>query len=216
MNDLNSDLRMAAWNVRGMCNGEMQKDVKKFISTENLRICVVLETHIKKNKIKKIYDFVFGSWSWYSNMEKSERGCRIAVGWNEDNVNVMIIHSSQQSILCLIVVKESKSKFYCCFVYAANLGKDRRSLWKELVQYKKFIDDKPWVLLGDWNVSLHLEDHSEGGSCKTNDMIEFHECFEQIEVEDLNSSGVHFTWVQSRQDPNSGILKKIDKSAGQY
>ncbi|GJQ98690.1 RNA-directed DNA polymerase, eukaryota, reverse transcriptase zinc-binding domain protein [Tanacetum coccineum] len=101
MNDLNSDFRMDAWNVK------------------------------------------------VSNIEKSERGCRIVIGWNEDNVNVMIIHSSQQSILYLIKVKESKSKFYCCFMYAANSGKDRRSLWKELVQYKKFIDDKPWVLLGD-------------------------------------------------------------------
>nr|GEY89347.1 hypothetical protein [Tanacetum cinerariifolium] len=53
-------------------------------------------------------------------------------------------------------------------------------------------------------------DDLSGGSCKTNDMIEFHECLEQIEVEDLNSLGVHFTWVQIRQDPNSGILKKID------
>ncbi|GKA58052.1 reverse transcriptase domain-containing protein [Tanacetum coccineum] len=181
MNDLNSDFRMAAWNVKDMCNGELQKDVKKFISNEKL------------------------------SAYKSERECMIGVGWNEDNVNVMIIHPSQQSILYLIKVKESKSKFYCCFVYAANSGKDRRSLWKELVQYKKFIDDKPWVLLGDWNVSLYLEDHPEGWICKTNDMIEFHECLEQIEVEDLNSSGVHFTWVQSRQDPNSGILKKIDR-----
>nr|GEV79834.1 RNA-directed DNA polymerase, eukaryota, reverse transcriptase zinc-binding domain protein [Tanacetum cinerariifolium] len=72
---------------------------------------------------------------------------------------------------------------------------------KELQQYRKDIDDKPWVLMGDWNVSLHLEDHSEGGLCKTKDMIEFQECLEDIEVEDLNSSGVHFTWVQSRHNP---------------
>nr|GEV41162.1 hypothetical protein [Tanacetum cinerariifolium] len=65
-------------------------------------------------------------------------------------------------------------------------GKDKRVLWKELQQYTKDIDDKPWVLMGDWN-----------------------ECLEDIEVEDLNSSGVHFTWVQSRHNPSSGILKKI-------
>ncbi|GJU26032.1 hypothetical protein Tco_1164653 [Tanacetum coccineum] len=32
-----------------------------------------------------------------------------------------------------------------------------------------------------------------------------------VEVEDLNCSGIHYTWVQSRQDPSSGILKKIDR-----
>ncbi|GKB37587.1 RNA-directed DNA polymerase, eukaryota, reverse transcriptase zinc-binding domain protein [Tanacetum coccineum] len=78
----------------------------------------------------------------------------------------------------------------------------------------KIVDDNPWVLMGDWNVSLHLEDHSEGGSSKTRDMIKFQECLENIEVEDLNSSGVHFTWVQSRQNPISEILKKIDRVLG--
>ncbi|GKC18087.1 hypothetical protein Tco_1014869 [Tanacetum coccineum] len=33
-------------------------------------------------------------------------------------------------------------------------------------------------------------------------------------VEDLNCPGIHFTWVQSRQDPSSGILKKIDRVLG--
>ncbi|GJW64183.1 hypothetical protein Tco_0116067 [Tanacetum coccineum] len=45
-------------------------------------------------------------------------------------------------------------------------------------------------------------------------MIEFQECLEHIEVEDINCSGIHFTWVQSRQNPNSGILKKIDRELG--
>ncbi|GJV56857.1 RNA-directed DNA polymerase, eukaryota, reverse transcriptase zinc-binding domain protein [Tanacetum coccineum] len=39
-------------------------------------------------------------------------------------------------------------------------------------------------------------------------------CLEQIEVEDLNCSGIHYTWVQSRQDPSSGILKKINRVMG--
>ncbi|GJW90667.1 RNA-directed DNA polymerase, eukaryota, reverse transcriptase zinc-binding domain protein, partial [Tanacetum coccineum] len=53
-----------------------------------------------------------------------------------------------------------------------------------------------------------------GGSCKTSDMIYFQECHEHIEVEDLNSSGIHFTWIQIRQDHSSGILKKIDRVLG--
>ncbi|GJX58288.1 RNA-directed DNA polymerase, eukaryota, reverse transcriptase zinc-binding domain protein [Tanacetum coccineum] len=86
--------------------------------------------------------------------------------------------------------------------------KERRFLWKDLGKYKRIIDDKPWVLMGDWNVSLHLDDHSEGGSCKTSDMIEFQECLEHIEVEDLNCLGIHFTWVQSRQDLKLQVIQK--------
>ncbi|GJR27110.1 RNA-directed DNA polymerase, eukaryota, reverse transcriptase zinc-binding domain protein [Tanacetum coccineum] len=205
---------MVAWNVRGMCNRDMQKEFRKFISDEKLNICAALETHIKERKINKIYDFVYGNWSWVSNMNKSDRGCKIIVGWKEEDVNLMLIHSTKQTMLCLNEIKDSKNKFFYCFVYAANTGKERRILYKDLKNYRRMIDDKPWVLMGDWNVSLHLEEHSEGGSCKTSDMIDFQECLEKIEVEDLNCSGIHFTWVHSRQDPSSGILKKIDRVLG--
>ena len=131
MTDMNAELRVATWNVWGMCNKDMQKEDKKFITTEKLNICTVVETHIKENQLPRI------------------------------------------------------------------IGSD------------------PWVLI-DWNVSLNAEDHSEGGSCKTNDMMEFQECIDQVEIEDINRTGIHFTWVQSRLNPSNGILKKIDKSYGQY
>ncbi|GJV32918.1 RNA-directed DNA polymerase, eukaryota, reverse transcriptase zinc-binding domain protein [Tanacetum coccineum] len=100
--------KMAAWNVRGMCNRDMQKDVKKFIRDEKLSICAALETHVKERKINKICDFVYGNWSWVSNMDKSDKGCRIIVGWNEDDVNVNLIHSTKQTMLCLVEIKDSK------------------------------------------------------------------------------------------------------------
>ncbi|GJT80129.1 hypothetical protein Tco_1054471 [Tanacetum coccineum] len=37
---------------------------------------------------------------------------------------------------------------------------------------------------------------------------------EEIEAEDLNWTGLHFTWIQSRLDPGNGILKKIDRVLG--
>ncbi|GJW01885.1 RNA-directed DNA polymerase, eukaryota, reverse transcriptase zinc-binding domain protein [Tanacetum coccineum] len=177
------------------------------MTDEDLSICVVLETHIKEKQILRICDFVYGRWMWISNMKDSKRGCRIIVGWNPDDVNIMEIHSSSQAILCMIETVDTKDRFYCCFTDAASFGSDRR-LWKDLNVYKGNINNKPWVLMGDWNVSLNLEDHSEGGSIMTYDMNDFRECIDQIEVEDVNCSGLHFTWVQSRLSPTSGILKK--------
>ncbi|GKD92488.1 RNA-directed DNA polymerase, eukaryota, reverse transcriptase zinc-binding domain protein [Tanacetum coccineum] len=167
---------MAALNVRGICNKDMQKEVRSFIKNEKLSICASLETHVKERKLQRICGFVYDRWRWVSNMKDSDKSCRI--------------------------------------IYAANSRKEKKLLWKELGRCKGFIKDKPWVLMGDWNVSLNIKDHSEGGSYKTNDMIDFQECLGKIKVKDLNCSGIHFTWVQSRQNPNSGILKKIDRVLG--
>lgn len=211
MLNLNSELKIATWNVRGMCNKDMQKEVKKFIMEEKLSVCATLETHLKPNQINKVSEFVFGRWQCINNSQESKRGCRILVGWNPEDVHLMMIHSCSQAILCRIEIVSCKIKFFCCFVYAANTGRERRELWKTLKRYKSIVNDDPWALMGDWNVSLNIEDHSEGGSCKTPDMNEFQECLDSIETEDMNCTGTHFTWIQSRLNPNNGILKKIDR-----
>ncbi|PWA48647.1 RNA-directed DNA polymerase, eukaryota, Reverse transcriptase zinc-binding domain protein [Artemisia annua] len=69
-------------------------------------------------------------------MMKSRRGCKIVVGWNPEDVNIMEIHSCRQVMLCLVET-------------------ERRELWKCLKMYTRIIDSKPWVLMGDWNSRLN-------------------------------------------------------------
>ncbi|GKE89079.1 RNA-directed DNA polymerase, eukaryota, reverse transcriptase zinc-binding domain protein [Tanacetum coccineum] len=68
--------------------------------------------------------------------------------------------------------------------------------------------------MGDVNVSLNLEDHFEGISHFTHDMLEFQECMNDIEMEDINWSGMHFTWTNSLNNPNATVLKKLDRVMG--
>ncbi|GJU01186.1 sodium/hydrogen exchanger 6 [Tanacetum coccineum] len=73
--------------------------------------------------------------------------------------------------------------------------------------------NKPWVLLGDFNVALNLEDHSVGGYEPNAAMRDFKECVQAMEVVDINSIGLHFTWNQKPKGSND-ILKKIDRIMG--
>ncbi|GJR15370.1 RNA-directed DNA polymerase, eukaryota, reverse transcriptase zinc-binding domain protein [Tanacetum coccineum] len=90
-------------------------------------------------------------------------------------------------------------------------GRDRKELWKELNLNKRVIGNSTWVIMGDVNVSLKLEDHLEGMSKFTQDMIDFQNCVSNVEIEDISCTGVHFTWTKSLLNPNSKILKKIDR-----
>lgn len=42
--------------------------------------------------------------------------------------------------------------------------------------FKGIAESQPWVLMGDWNVILNTSDHSEGGSCKITDTLDFQVC----------------------------------------
>ncbi|XP_071715168.1 uncharacterized protein [Rutidosis leptorrhynchoides] len=73
------------------------------------------------------------------------------------------------------------------------------------------VNNRPWFILGDFNVTRFLGEHSSGSSLVTSEMNEFNECKNQIEVEDIRSTGCHFTWTKSLKNPRCGTLKKLDR-----
>ena len=48
----------------------------------------------------------------------------------------------------------------------------------------------------------------------THGVKEFRSCIEHLDMEDVAMNGLFFTWVQKRKDPESGIMKKLDKIMG--
>ncbi|GJU83616.1 sodium/hydrogen exchanger 6 [Tanacetum coccineum] len=75
---------------------------------------------------------------------------------------------------------------------------------------KGLMRNRPWVLLGDFNAALYIEDLSSGGYEPNVAMRDFKECVQAMEVADVNSTWIYFTWNQKPKGSN-GILKKIDK-----
>lgn len=209
-----NDLKIAAWNIRGLGTTSKQSEVRNLIWNEKISICAILETHMKKNRIDSVCANVFGSWQWQSNVHLSTKGCRIVVGWDGSNVRCSTIHATSQAMLFFVEVLSTHQVMYCTFIYAANRGKDRRELWQDLSLFKRIIGQVPWTIMGDVNVCLNLNDHSEGISHYTQDMVEFQDCINDIEMEDINSSGLHYTWTKSLLNPDNTVLKKIDRIMG--
>ena len=48
------DCKIAAWDIRGLGKVTKQNEVKKLIMNENLSVCAVLETHMKKIELRKL------------------------------------------------------------------------------------------------------------------------------------------------------------------
>ncbi|PWA37105.1 RNA-directed DNA polymerase, eukaryota, Reverse transcriptase zinc-binding domain protein [Artemisia annua] len=134
---------------------------------------------------------VFQGWSWISNMQECIKGCRIVIGWDNNETQIQILHKTSQSIFCVISSSEYKVQCFYSFVYAANEGAERRKLWNELVQNSKYVNGKPWCIAGDMNVILQPNEHSCGVSYLTADMIEFQDCLNKIEIEDICRSGAN-------------------------
>nr|GEX93710.1 RNA-directed DNA polymerase, eukaryota, reverse transcriptase zinc-binding domain protein [Tanacetum cinerariifolium] len=94
-------------------------------------------------------------------------------------------------------------------------GVERRKLWKELSRHKSIVNGRSWAVGEDFNVALNVNEHSARSSFLTTDMKEFKECVNQMEVEDLCSSGLHFNWtknlLQAKRGDLTDILIKLDR-----
>ncbi|GJS45285.1 uncharacterized protein Tco_0595406 [Tanacetum coccineum] len=170
----------------------------------------VSNSHIASSRLDNLCSRVFWNWDWTSNGNLCTKGSRIILGWNLDEVDIMVIAQSDQVMHTQVRFKADQKILFCSFIYAHNRYTHKRDLWQNLMTHKSFIHGKPWCLLGDFNYALNLEDHASGTLVIDISMREFKECVEGIEVLDVSKSGLHFTWNQKPKGGH-GVLKKINR-----
>ncbi|XP_021994742.1 uncharacterized protein LOC110891353 [Helianthus annuus] len=176
----------SSWNIRGLNRPLKQSEVRALVAENILNVCAILESHVDITKLDKVCKGVFRSWSWTSNGALCNRGTRIILGWNMDVVDVMILSQTDQVIHAQVFPKADNKSFFVSFVYAENKYQDRRSLWENLCMHKGLCHNKPWVLMGDFNTALHVEDSLYGPSTHSIGMKEFNECIQYTELVDIN------------------------------
>ncbi|KAJ9535522.1 hypothetical protein OSB04_un001343 [Centaurea solstitialis] len=200
----------------GLNLASKRKEVKRLIGENGLCLFALVETKVIKGNLRKFCREIFGNWGWVSNNSVCEGRTRIIVGWDPNIVKLEFFEFFEQVIHGRFLHISSNKSFFCSWVYAANDVVARRFLWDQLREFKQMVKEDAWLILGDFNVSLDPSDSSRGSSAVSRGMIDFRECLKDIEVEDINASGLHFTWSQKplAKEGSKGLLKKIDRVLG--
>nr|GEY26214.1 hypothetical protein [Tanacetum cinerariifolium] len=131
----------------------------------------------------------------------------------DESANLLGTKTGASTLVVEVIVRADKQVLFCSLVYANNYYVNRRALWTCLEAHVVLMRNSPWVLMGVFNAALNLKDHSYGGYEPNTAMREFKECVNCLEVMDINSTGMHFTWNQKPNGSN-GVLKKIDRIIG--
>ncbi|XP_021975506.1 uncharacterized protein LOC110870633 [Helianthus annuus] len=185
-------------------------DVDEEWAADPEEVLAILESHVKVANLDSVCKNVFRSWDWTSNGSLCNKGTRIVLGWNGDNVDVMVVHATDQVIHAQVMFKKDQSMSNVSFIYASNSDQERKELWESLRMHKGMVRSNPWIIMGDFNVVLNLEDKCFGSSTLTAAMKDFNNCVNDIEVFDAGAHGMHFTWNQ-RPKHGVGLRKKLDR-----
>ncbi|XP_026405153.1 uncharacterized protein LOC113300150 [Papaver somniferum] len=94
-------------------------------------------------------------------------------------------------------------------IHAASLAADRKELWLELEQVNSM--DLPWLLIGDFNTVLSVDEKNGGRTPLRVAMQDFHEALNVCNLIRAPSSGLQFTWSNNRAGSNR-IVCTLDRS----
>ncbi|GKC39157.1 hypothetical protein Tco_1051541 [Tanacetum coccineum] len=139
------------------------------------------KSYVDISTLSRVCSNVFRSWDWSSNAGLCDKGCRIIIRWNFNVVDLLIVCQSTQAMHVKLVHKDTKQTLFVSFIYAANQYVKRRMLWNELGGHNNLVRSHPWVLMGDFNVALNMEDYHSGSSSMSLEMVEFKDCVANIE-----------------------------------
>ena len=134
-------LKIASWNVKGVCDSLRQDEVKKFINSNNISIFGMIETQLRKKFVNDVFNEVFDGWSWASNTVDSPKGCRIAVGWDSRVVGATLLSQSSQVMHFMVKDGSDNMISFVSFIYGSNFVKERLLLWKNLSEHKGVVGD---------------------------------------------------------------------------
>ncbi|GJW04780.1 RNA-directed DNA polymerase, eukaryota, reverse transcriptase zinc-binding domain protein [Tanacetum coccineum] len=197
-----------------MTNTSKQDEVKLLIREEKVSMCAIIETQVSKKFVNQVGDNIFGNWNWVSNSVDSNRGCRIMVGWDRNIVGANLISQTDQVMHFEVNFSHDHRKQFMSFVYAKNFERDRKPLWRNLSEHNMLVSNEPWVVLGDFNVIMNTDECSNSFNIVDRDMDVFRRVLHSLELEDIVSYGMFYTWIQKRRNPEAGILKKLDRVLG--
>lgn len=207
----NTDMSCFFWNVRGLNKSIKHSVIKKWLEERQFYFGCLIETKVKEGRVPLLVGSMFRNWSILKNYEHHRLG-RIWVVW-KNNVRLTPFFKSSQVITCSVKLESVQEDIFCSFVYASNTAEERKGLWRYLCDHHNspIIGPKPWIILGDFNETLDMAEHSnfDSSPAVTLGMRRFQDMVNHCSLVDMVYHGPLFTWNNKRG--NDLISKKLDR-----
>lgn len=114
-----------------------------------VEIAGLLETKIRKRNQKKTKEFFHTQWENILNLEECDSRGVIQSGWSRIPKYGMQMLEEFTNYLSMLILW-IQCIFYDTFVYAKNSVNKRGILWNEIQSLSTSIDQKEWLILGDF------------------------------------------------------------------
>lgn len=195
-------IRVLCWNVRGIGNIASMRRLRKLCRLHNLSALFLLEPMISSDNLSRIASH-FG----FQHSLASYSG-KIWVFWRH-NLSFSFSCQSDQFLHFDCHHPLFDKKFFVTVVYAKCTVAERRLLWTSLLDLYLRVQDTPWLVCGDFNAILSLDDSSGAGTHDTRSIADFSAFVSQTDLCEMPTIGGIYTWTGVRR--NGRVWRKLDR-----
>ena len=202
---------ISCWNIRGLNQPQKQKEIARLIHVMKIDVFGIVETKVKTLNQDKINQNMMPHWCFVTNGQADSPG-RIWVGWNPDNIKLIVLLNQPQMIHVRIEHATRSIVFVASFVYGLHSDTDRRPLWRDILHCAGSGGTLSWICLGDFNTTLYPNEVFGGNTRRDQGTVEFNECVNASCLVDLRYTGNFYTWNNRRSGLEHIIKRKLDRA----
>ncbi|KAG8644820.1 hypothetical protein MANES_10G001700v8 [Manihot esculenta] len=164
---------IGSWNVRGLNDPKKQSEVNTLIARNKLAAIGLIETRVKQERSQKVQNNLkLYEWQFIDNYQFASSG-RIWVAYDAQLTHLQIVSKSDQTIHCKMQV--DRNDFYWTIVYGSNLCAEKRRLWESIQAFANDMST-PWIIQGDFNIILNMQEGMGGNETDNQASQDFTEC----------------------------------------
>lgn len=162
-------MKICTWNSRGSSWSDFLAQTNFYASSLDIDVLCILDTRASTDIINKTMKLSFDT--QYVIPARGQCGGLLLL-WKSRMVNIDIIMPHDRFIHCMITEIATNNSLYTTFVYIFPQKEKQTGLWNEILAMKP-VNDEPWLLMGDFNNIISLNEKSGGNQSVTNHMINF-------------------------------------------
>jgi exonuclease III len=190
-------MKTISWNIRGLNGRSKQRILRECIKTENPDILLLQETKCAGREAESIFR---SSWRGGEFLFQDSVGAAggLAILWNPQTVTLIHPFSTKDTLTAYFRVIASSKEGAITNVYGPQSIQDKEGFIQTLHYVQTLIHTPHWIIGGDFNMILTLEEKTGGTKRLEQDSGKFKTLIEQLNMVDMETQNGIFTWSNKR------------------
>ncbi|KAF5464528.1 hypothetical protein F2P56_014601 [Juglans regia] len=200
-------MKICSWNARGLGNPCGIRTLCDLIQREGPDVLFLQETRLSTREMESC-KYKLGFQNCLGISSQGRKG-GIALLWDAE-IDLSVINYSSNHVDAII--KDSclrQGHWFLTAIYGFPETHLRHHSWN-LIKSLCRDNDKPWLVLGDFNKILHAHEKSGGNPRPERQLRDFREVVDVCRLRDLGYLGPKFTW-SNRRAGDKCIRERLDR-----